>query len=171
MLVRNPLLAVRVLAALVCLSTGAVHALAQQSTGTVRGIVRHAAGGTPLGNVQIIVAGTRIGTMTKDDGSYVILNAPAGAQRLQARVIGFAPTERAVTVLAGGSETADFALTPAAAALEEVVITGTAGSARKREVGNSISQLKSADAPEAPTNVSNLLQGRVAGASVQLSTG
>jgi TonB-dependent SusC/RagA subfamily outer membrane receptor len=171
MLVRKPLLALQLLAVMALLGTGAAHAHAQQSTGTVRGTVRHIGSGTPLGSVQIIVAGTRIGAVTKDDGSYIILNVPAGTQRLQARVIGFAPTQKAVTVTLNSSAIVDFNLSPAAAALEEVVITGTAGSARRREVGNSISQLKIADAPEAPTNVSNLLQGRVAGASVQLSTG
>ena len=171
MRIRKALLALRAIAAFIILSAAASQAGAQQPTGTVRGTVRHAASGTPLGNVQIIVAGTRIGAMTRDDGTYVILSAPTGAQRLQARLIGFAPTERPVTITVGGTETLDFSLSPTAAALEEVVVTGTAGSARKREVGNSISSLKTGDVPEAPTNVSNLLQGRVAGASVQLSTG
>src|ERR1700704_350622 len=165
------LLALQAYAPVPILSAVAPHTDAQQGTGTVRGTVRHIASGTPLASVQIIVAGTRIGAVTRDDGSYVILNTPTGAQRLQARLIGYAPTEKPVSITAGGTETVDFNLSPAAAALEEVVITGTAGSARKREVGNSINSIKAGDVPEAPTNVSNLLQGRVAGASVQLSTG
>lgn len=171
MSVRRTLTALHAAVAVTVLCAAAASAGAQQSVGAVRGTVRHVASGTPLASVQIVIAGTRIGTMTKDDGSFVLLNAPAGQQRLQARLIGYAPTEKPVTVTAGGTATVDFALSPMAAALEELVITGTAGSARKREVGNSISQLKIADAPEAPTNVSNLLQGRIAGASVQLSTG
>jgi TonB-dependent SusC/RagA subfamily outer membrane receptor len=177
MLGRRTLVALQALAAVTLMSAVAAPGRAQQSTGTagtagtVRGVVRHAASGTPLANVQVVVAGTRIGAATKEDGSFVILNVPAGAQRVQARLLGYAPTEKPVTVTTGGTSTVDFSLSPATMALEEVVITGTAGSARKREVGNSISQLKIADAPEAPTNVSNLLQGRVAGASVQLSTG
>ena len=47
--------------------------------------------------------------------------------------------------------------------MDEVVVTGTAGAARKREVGNSIGQLRVADAPDVPTNVSNLLAGKLAG--------
>src|ERR1700694_5089147 len=133
MLVCKPFLALQLLAVMALLGTGAAHAHAQQSTGTVRGTVRHVGSGAPLGSVQIIVAGTRIGAATKDDGSYIILNVPAGTQRLQARVIGFAPTQKAVTVTTDASAIVDFDLSPAAAALEEVVITGTAGSARRRE--------------------------------------
>lgn len=143
----------------------------EQSIGTVRGTVRQVGTGSPLANVQIVVARTRVGAVTKDDGTFVIPNAPAGSVRLQARLLGYAPLEKPATVVAGGQVTVDFVLTQANASLEEVVITGTAGSARRREVGNSINQVKIADAPEASTNVSNLLQGRIAGASVQLSTG
>jgi TonB-dependent starch-binding outer membrane protein SusC len=179
MLARRSCTAVHLLAVFVTASVLPRQALSQQSggvaaeptTGTVRGTVRQVGSGTPLANVQITVARTRIGAVSRDDGSFTIPNAPAGAQRLQARLLGYAPTDRPVTVTAGGQVAVDFSLTPATTSLEEVVITGTAGSARRREVGNSISALKLADAPEAPTNVSNLLQGRIAGASVQLSTG
>jgi hypothetical protein len=59
---------------------------AQQSTGEVRGTVRHAASSAPMGSVQVTIAGTRLGAMSKDDGSFVIMNVPAGAQRVQARL-------------------------------------------------------------------------------------
>jgi TonB-dependent SusC/RagA subfamily outer membrane receptor len=162
---------VRTLVALTLLVASANTTSAQQATGSIRGTVRHANSGTPLGNVQIFIAGTRIGASSKDDGTFVIGAAPAGDHRLQARLIGFAPLERSVTIAAGGTATVDLALSPKAAALEELVITGTAGSARLKEVGNSISSLKTADVPDATTNVSNLLSGRIAGASVQLSSG
>jgi TonB-dependent starch-binding outer membrane protein SusC len=47
-----------------------------------------------------------------------------------------------------------------------MVITGTGGSARKREVGNSIGQVSVAALPEVPTNVSQMLSGRLAGVTV-----
>src|SRR6185369_14150143 len=67
--------------------------------------------------------------------------------------------------------TADFVLTPTAVQLDQVVVTGTAGQARRREVGNAISAVPVTETPEVKTDVSSLLQGRIAGASVQLSTG
>lgn len=146
-------------------------AVAQAPTGTVNGTVRRGGSEAPLAGVQVTVVGTRLGSVTKDDGSYVINGVPAGAQRVSARLIGFAPKITPVTVIAGGSASVDFTLSATALTLEEVVVTGTAGQARRREVGNSISAIKTDAAPEAQTNVSELLQGRVAGASVQLSGG
>jgi TonB-dependent starch-binding outer membrane protein SusC len=171
MLVRISQTASRLLAVLLISAVWAKPASGQQTAGTIRGTVRQIGSGSPLGNVQLLVTGTRIGVMTRDDGTFVIPNAPAGAHRLQARLIGYAPVEKSIAVSAGASTTVDFVLTPTATSLDAVVVTGTAGQARRREVGNSISQLNLADVPEAPTSFSNLLQGRIAGASVQLSSG
>src|SRR5438046_3039227 len=74
-------------------------------------------------------------------------------------------------VTEAGSATADFVLSPTAVQLDQVVVTGTAGQARRREVGNAISAVQAAETPEVKTDVSSLLQGRIAGASVELSTG
>ena len=144
---------------------------AQAPTGTVNGTVRRAGSDAPLAGVQVTIAGTRLGSVTKDDGSYVINGVPAGAQRVEARLIGSAPKITPVTVIAAGTARVDFSLSATALTLEEVVVTGTAGQARRREVGNSISAVRADATPEAQTNVSALLQGRVAGASVQLSGG
>jgi len=140
-------------------------AAAQGETGTIRGKVTNAAG-QPLPNAQVFVVGTPNGAQTGADGGYTIARVAAGTVTLRARLIGFEAQERAVAVAAGGTATADFRLTPSAVSLDQVVVTGTAGSARKREVGNSIGQVSVASLPEVPTNVSNLLAGRVAGVSI-----
>jgi TonB-dependent SusC/RagA subfamily outer membrane receptor len=146
-------------------------AAAQTGTGTVRGRVTHGGSGTPLGNVQLSISGTRLGVQSRDDGTFQINGVPAGAQHLQAHLIGYAAVEKPVTVAAGQTATVDVTLNQTAVSLDEVVVTGTAGQARRREVGNSISAVNAADAPGAKTDLSSLLQGRVAGASVQLSGG
>jgi len=144
---------------------------AQGTQGTVRGRVTNAASGSPLGNAQVFVAGTSLGSMTNTDGTYSIAAVPAGTQVVRVRLIGYQPTEKSVTVAAGQSVTADFGLTQSAISLDEVVVTGTGGSARKREVGNSIGQIKVSEAPEVPTNLSNMLSGRLAGVTVGGGTG
>ena len=78
---------------------------------------------------------------------------------------------KTVDVAAGQAATLDFVVTSTPISLDEVVVTGTAGSARKREVGNSIGQIKVSEAPEVTSNVSNLIAGRMAGVSVSGSTG
>ena len=66
----------------------------------------------------------------------------------------------------GQSLNIDLALVVTTVTLDEVVVTGTAGSARKREVGNSIGQLNLGAIPKAGTDVSSMLSGSVAGVSV-----
>jgi TonB-dependent SusC/RagA subfamily outer membrane receptor len=144
---------------------------AQQAQGTIRGRVTSSGSGQGLGNAQVFVAGTSLGGLTGVDGSYSIAAVPAGAQVVRVRLIGYQPTEKPVTVTGGGSVTLDFTLTQSAISLDEVVVTGTGGSARKREVGNSIGQIKVSETPEVPTNVSNMLAGRLAGVTVGGGTG
>jgi TonB-dependent SusC/RagA subfamily outer membrane receptor len=142
-----------------------------QGTGTVRGTVKHAQSGAPVANAQVFVAGTQLGAVTNAQGAFQINAVPAGAQTLRVRMIGFLAYERSITVTEGTSIVADLAITPSAVSLDEVVVTGTAGQARKREIGNAIAAVKLDEAPEARTNVSNLLAGRVAGVSVLNSAG
>lgn len=141
-------------------------ARAQGTTGTIRGTVTNVATGAPLANAQIVVVGTGNGTITSANGAFTITTVPAGARIVRARMLGYVLADKPTTVTAGGTTTVDFALTVSAIALDEVVVTGTGGSARKREVGNSIGQIKVADVPEVPTNLSQMLSGRLAGVTV-----
>ena len=112
------------------------------------------------------IIGSTLGALTSASGDYLIGNVPPGTPLVRVRVIGYSNIEKSVPVSAGNTTTLNFALTISAVALDELVVTGTAGSARKREVGNAIGQIKVADNPEVPTNLSNLLAGRLAGVTV-----
>ncbi|MCC7052907.1 MAG: TonB-dependent receptor [Gemmatimonadaceae bacterium] len=142
----------------------------QGQTATVRGKVSNP-GGQPVPGAQVLVLRTTNGTQAGPDGSYVIGRIPAGVTTIRARAIGYESVERTVTLAAGQTLTLDFVIKTSPVSLDQVVVTGTAGSARKREVGNSIGQVSTADIPEVPTNVSNLLAGRVAGVQISGGTG
>src|SRR5438067_11167509 len=103
---------------------------AQGSTGSVRGTVRQTGTQAPIANAEVTVVGSRLGALSRGDGSYVIAGVPAGSQRVRVRLFGFAPNEQNVTVADGGTATADFVLSPTAVQLDQVVVTGTAGQAR-----------------------------------------
>jgi hypothetical protein len=118
---------------LVALAPGALGA--QQAQGTIRGKVANAAAGAPLGNAQVFVAGTQLGALTNADGSYTIAAVPPGTQVVRVRLIGYQPTEKSVSVTAGATVTLDFALTQSAISLDEVVVTGTGGSAASARLG------------------------------------
>ncbi|WP_373060175.1 TonB-dependent receptor domain-containing protein [Gemmatimonas sp.] len=139
---------------------------AQGALGTVRGTVTNSGTGAPLANVQIAIPGTTLGAITNASGTFTLASVPVGNQIARARLIGYQPLDKPIVVTAGAITTVTFALTVSALSLDELVITGTGGSARKREVGNSIAQIKLADIPEVPTNVTNLLSGRLAGVTV-----
>ncbi len=143
-----------------------VSARAQGAPGALRGTVTNAASGVPLANAQISIVGTTNGGITNGSGAFAISAVPAGNQLVRVRLIGYKPTEKAVTVTAGGTTNVNIVLDVSAVSLDEMVVTGTAGSARKREVGNSIGQIKASDLPEVPTNLSNMLSGRLAGVTV-----
>ena len=139
---------------------------AQAGTGSVRGKVTDVATNAPVRGAQIFIVGTRFGGVSAADGSYSFTGVPAGAHVVRARSIGYKPMDQTVAITAGTASTVDFAVTTAPATLDEVVVTGTAGSARKREVGNSIGQLQLGDAPRVATDVSSMLSGSLAGVSV-----
>ena len=138
--------------------------------GTVSGTVTDAASQRPVGSVQVFLVGTGLGTLSRDNGRFVILNVPAGDYTLRAERIGYTTAEAQITV-AGGALQQDFSLAAQALGLDEIVVTGTAGAARRREIGNTVSLLDvEQDVVAPPANVDALLQARVPGMSVTQSS-
>jgi TonB-linked SusC/RagA family outer membrane protein len=138
-------------------------------TGTISGRVT-GDGGQPLAGAQVHLTGTALGTLTGENGRYTIVNVPPAQYRLRAQMIGHRPVENTITVAAGQTLTHDFTLRTQALALDALVVTGTAGTARNREVGNSISQIDMAKVQLPPANIGQLLQGREAGMTVMPSS-
>jgi len=141
--------------------------LTAQGTGQVSGRIISATTGEPLAGAQILVAGTQIGTVANPQGRYLILNVPVGTQTLEVTRLGYAASSSQVTVPAGETVIADFELRTEAIALDEVVVTGTAGAARRREIGNTVGVIRG-DAIEAEpiTTVTDVLQGKTAGLTI-----
>lgn len=161
---------VRSLAA--ALLVGAVMALpAAAQTGTITGTVVDGGNMQPVSAVQVSVPGTGLGTITNQNGGFTIPNAPVGTHTVRAERIGFAAAEQDVTVTADGTVEIEFSMTRQALGLDEIVVTGTAGAARRREIGNTISQLSADDIREPTQSMDALLQGRVAGMSVTQQSG
>lgn len=108
-------------------------AVEAQQTGRITGTVTDAQSGAPLGQVQVYLAGTELGTLTQSSGGYLILNVAPGTYQVSARRLGFGTTSQSVTVGTGETVWLDFALETEALGLDEIVVTGTAGSARRRD--------------------------------------
>lgn len=146
---------------------------AQGSVGTVVGRVTDGASGEAVAGVLIEIEGQRLSATTDADGRYRIGEVPVGSRAVLARHLGYALARQAVTVAAGATATADLRLTTSAIALDEVVVTGAAGGARLRTIGNSIAVIEAPRALElsqAP-DFTSLLIARAPGVRINLPTG
>jgi TonB-linked SusC/RagA family outer membrane protein len=148
----------------------AVPASAQQ--GTVSGLITDRAG-TPLSGVQVMLVGTQRGVLSGADGRYVMPAVPAGERQIRASSLGFRAETRTVQVVAGQTVVLDFQLVTSAVALDEVVVTGTAGGTERRAIGNVVSSIRAADVVEiAPVrDIQSLLNARAPGVLITPGTG
>ena len=69
-----------------------------QPTGTIKGFVRDAANGESLPYANIFLNGTQIGSITNDNGYFVISRIPPGAYTLVFSIMGYEKVEREVTI-------------------------------------------------------------------------
>jgi len=146
-------------------------ALEGQGTGQITGAVTDQQSGATLSEVSVYLAGAEMGSLTRANGRYVILNVAPGTYEIRAQRIGYALAASSVTVTAGATVEVNFALVSQALGLDEIVVTGTAGASRRREIGNSISQINIAELPDRPVSVTNLLQGAAPGIEITRGDG
>ncbi|RZK30444.1 MAG: TonB-dependent siderophore receptor, partial [Hymenobacter sp.] len=92
--------------------------------GTIRGVVR-TSDGKPASFVSVGLPKLGKGANTAEDGSFQITGVEPGTHVLQVSVVGLQPQQQSVTVEAGQTTSADFALTESSAQLQEVVVKGT----------------------------------------------
>jgi TonB-linked SusC/RagA family outer membrane protein len=123
--------------------------------------------GEPIQNVTILIAGTKIGTTTDNDGRFT-LTAPENRNIvLEISSVGF----QTKTVKVGKQTEINVTLEEANTALNEVVVVGY-GTQKKTSVTAAVSTLKGKDVASTPiTNLSNSLGGRVAGVIVRQNNG
>jgi TonB-dependent starch-binding outer membrane protein SusC len=138
---------------------------AQDRPAQVRGRVTDS-NGAPVSDVQLFLAGSNLGSLSRQTGAYVIVNVPAGTYELRAEKLGLAPQTKQITVTAGAVLEENFTMTQQALGLDEIVVTGTAGAAKRREVGNQVATINPTDLPERPTSVVSMLQAQAPGMDV-----
>lgn len=96
-----------------------------QTEANVFGHVVDAKSGEHLAFVNIIVKGTRIGTMTDATGHYFLAHLPLGDQTLMVASIGYATAEVKVNLVSRRSQEVDIVLEPVSINLQEVVFTAS----------------------------------------------
>jgi TonB-linked SusC/RagA family outer membrane protein len=166
-------LAAAALSALVAPEASGQQATPAGSGGSVVGVVTDATSRSPLSGVTIEIEGTRLGSGSGADGRFRVAGVPAGSQVVIARRIGYNPSRQTVTVTAGAEVTANFVLGASPIALDQVVITGTAGATSRREIGNAVTSVSAVDELEksAAPDMASLLNARAPGVTITPRTG
>lgn len=124
-------------------------------TGTVRD-----ESGSPMPGVNVIVSGTTSGTVSDVSGKYSLSVSPGA--KLLFSFIGYTSQE----VEVGSNTVLDVSMKVDVTELSEIVVTGYA-SQEKKDLTGSVGTVKIADLTQIPSsNVTNQLQGRIAGVTV-----
>ena len=146
--------------------------LAQRGTGTITGQVIDRQTTRPLVGAQVRVTGTDRGALTGEGGAYRITGVEAGNVTVAAQRIGYAAVSRAVTVTPDGTTTADFGLTVSVTTLDQVIVTATGQSERKRESGVTTATIDGTQIVKAAVSTfADVLSSRSPGVVVQQAAG
>jgi TonB-linked SusC/RagA family outer membrane protein len=139
--------------------------LGAQQGGTVTGRVVDSQTGEPVPAVQVFISTLDLGGLTQQNGRYLLQNVPAGTHTVTVARIGFRSIENQITVGGGQTVEQNFAMAEEALALDEIIVTGTAGGTQRRALGNSIEVLRaSAITDLAPvTSMQDLMSARTPG--------
>ncbi|HKT61541.1 MAG TPA: TonB-dependent receptor [Gemmatimonadales bacterium] len=153
----------------VLLSLPSAALLAQ--TGTIRGSVTDSATQAPLQGALVTIVGGTARAETNQGGTYVLPKIAPGAARVRVQLIGYAPAEQEVTVIADAEATVNFVLVPGVARLEEVVAVGY-GTQTRGELNTSVASVGAADLAGQPTaSIDAALQGKAPGIQVIQNAG
>jgi TonB-linked SusC/RagA family outer membrane protein len=125
-----------------------------------------------LQSARIQLVGTVLFGTTQQDGRYTIAGVTPGTYELRVFMVGYGTQRQTVTVGAGQTVTADFAMKAVPFALEEIVTTAT-GQQRKLELGHTIATLKvdTTIALSPVKDLTDVLQGSTPGVTVLPSSG
>jgi len=96
----------------------------QVQTGTIEGTVKGEKG-APLNGALVDVQGTALTSRTDTAGNYRIVGVPVGKATVRARLIGYAPGTKVVSVAKGAVTRVAFQLKPMPMQLDEIVMSGT----------------------------------------------
>jgi TonB-linked SusC/RagA family outer membrane protein len=158
--------AVLVILAVGLLLSPAADAFAQER-GTIRGRVIDAQTGEPMSATQVMIVGTSLGTLTAQNGTFLIPGVPPGLYTVESRRIGYANARREnVSVAAGASVNVDLQMRVSALTLDEVVATGVADPTSARRVPFTVARISGENLQVPQPNAVASIQGKVAGVSV-----
>jgi iron complex outermembrane recepter protein len=97
--------------------------------------------GAPLARAMVVVAGSDRAAVTDAAGRFTLRGLPSAHHRLEARLVGYAPSVRDVVVDGDGTAEVTFHLRPTPLALPGLVVTGAPTAGAALDLARSASQL------------------------------
>lgn len=142
-----------------------------QGAGSISGNITSSRTGGPVSGAQITVEGQTVTAVSDAAGSFRLNGLTgSGEVTLSLRRVGYQAVTRRANIGATGVR---IEMVDRAIELSQMVVTGTAGVAEKRAIGNAVSTVNAADivSTQPVRNFQELLTGRAAGVSVIASSG
>jgi TonB-linked SusC/RagA family outer membrane protein len=117
---------------------------------------------TPVAGVTVTAKGTKVSTITEDDGTYRLM-VPNTATTLVFSSIGYVTQEVAIN----NRGTIDLSLVPLRKGLDEVVVVGY-GTQKRRDLTGAVSTIKAEDLVlTGGPDIGNMLKGKAAGLMIR----
>jgi TonB-dependent starch-binding outer membrane protein SusC len=141
--------------------------------GTITGLIRDRAGLAPIAAAQVFIPGTGIAALTGANGRFVLAQVPAGTVTVRVERLGYQSVSQEITVVDGQTVELNFELASQALALDQIVVTGTAGGTQRRAIGNVVDQIAATSAVEISpaTSLNQLISQRSPGVQLQGQSG
>jgi TonB-dependent starch-binding outer membrane protein SusC len=151
-------------------STLAVPSPVNAQEGSVAGTVEAERTLRPVAGAQVQVVGTDRSTLTDASGRFLLVGLQGAEVTLRVSSLGYRATERTVRV---GETAVRIAIGETAIELDQLVVTGTAGGTQRRAIGNTVTQVRAAEAVELAhvPNVQSLINARAPGVVITPGTG
>ena len=144
-----------------------------QQGGSITGQTTSADTGRPLPAVQVAIPVLNLGAISQANGRFLIQNVPVGTHSVTVTRIGSRSLTVQVVVGAGQVVALDFDLETEALALDEIIVTGTAGGTQRRAIGNVVGRIDAANLVELTpvSEVRDLIGTRIPGVAVMGGSG
>jgi TonB-dependent starch-binding outer membrane protein SusC len=146
--------------------------------GVVKGKITDKKNGEGLQGARVTLTlqssvATKIGRIAGRDGSFEIGSVPAGKYSAEVTYVGYKAAAQALTVDAGATVDANFALTLDIKGLEEVVVTGVASRTQKGVAEVAVARVNASEFTDKVgyTTAGQLLSGKVAGVTITPASG
>jgi TonB-linked SusC/RagA family outer membrane protein len=138
--------------------------------GSITGVVQGERTLRPISGAYVELVGTERGVLTDANGRFVLLNVAGTEATLRVTLLGYRTVEQTARV---GDTNVRIMLAESAIELDQVVVTGTAGGAQRRAIGNVVTQVRAAETVELARvgDVQSLLNARAPNVTITPGTG